>query len=83
MIEACFIGWSCRSMVDRKITGLEVAGSSPVTITFYIYQYNQDPIKNISFSLQSFSHLNPNEPEENKYYDLSNLRNYLSFFNLC
>ena len=22
-------------MVDRKITGLEVAGSSPVTITFY------------------------------------------------
>ena len=29
------IGRSCRSMVDRKITGLEVAGSSPVTITFY------------------------------------------------
>ena len=29
------LGWSCRSMVDRKITGLEVAGSSPVTITFY------------------------------------------------
>ena len=28
-------GRSCRSMVDRKITGLEVAGSSPVTITFY------------------------------------------------
>ena len=27
-------GRSCRSMVDRKITGLEVAGSSPVTITF-------------------------------------------------
>jgi hypothetical protein len=30
------LGWSCRSMVDRKITGLEVAGSSPVTITFLL-----------------------------------------------
>lgn len=30
------VGRSCRSMVDRKITGLEVAGSSPVTITFFI-----------------------------------------------
>jgi hypothetical protein len=33
--EGILTGWSCRSMVDRKITGLEVAGSSPVTITFY------------------------------------------------
>jgi hypothetical protein len=33
--ESC-LDWSCRSMVDRKITGLEVAGSSPVTITFYL-----------------------------------------------
>ena len=34
LVRKC-LGWSCRSMVDRKITGLEVAGSSPVTITFY------------------------------------------------
>ncbi len=27
---------SCRSMVDRKITGLEVAGSSPVTIIIFL-----------------------------------------------
>jgi hypothetical protein len=33
--ESNYLDWSCRSMVDRKITGLEVAGSSPVTITFY------------------------------------------------
>ena len=36
-------------MVDRKITGLEVAGSSPVTITFY-QTYN---LYIISYSLQS------------------------------
>ncbi len=32
--------WACRSMVDRKITGLEVAGSNPVMLVFLYYLFH-------------------------------------------